>query len=245
LQTEISEIQLVQPWPWNPGSRLLVFWDLMGKVSQKITAIKLQKRNHQRVNIFLEGEFAFGLSRIVAAWLEVGQELSEEKIAQLQAEDENEVAFQRSVKFIGYRMRAAAEVRDKLRDNHYPEEVIETVIERLQRDGLIDDERFAQIWVENRAEFRPRSHRVLAYELRQKGIAREVIDEALAETIEDEELAYRAGSKQSRKLRNLEWPDFRRKLAGFLARRGFSYDIVAPVVDRIWTEQGSDGNTRQ
>jgi regulatory protein len=214
-------------------------------VSRKITAIKLQKRNHQRINVYLEGEFAFGLSRIVAAWLEVGQELSEEKIAQLKAEDENEVAFQRAVKFIGYRMRAEAEVRGKLKDNNYPEEVIETVIERLQRDGLVNDEQFAQIWVENRAEFHPRSHRALAYELRQKGIAEEVIDETLTETIEDEELAYRAGLKQAHKLKNLEWPDFRRKLGGFLARRGFSYDIVAPVVDRIWTEQGSDGNARQ
>jgi regulatory protein len=214
-------------------------------VLRKITALKLQKRNHQRVNVHLDGEFAFGLSRIVAAWLEVGQELSEEKIAQLQAEDENEVAFQRAVKFIGYRMRAEAEVWDKLKDNDYPEEVIRAVVRRLQRDGLVDDERFAQIWVENRAEFHPRSHRALAYELRQKGIPEEVITETLAETIEDKELAYKAGLKQSRKLKNLEWPDFRRRLGGFLARRGFSYDVVAPVVDRIWAEQFSDETTRE
>lgn len=214
-------------------------------MSRKISALKLQKRNHQRVNVYLDGEFAFGLSRIVAAWLEVGQELSEEKIAQLQAEDENEVAFQRAVRFIGYRMRTEAEVWDKLKDNNYPEEVIRAVVRRLQRDGLVDDERFAQIWVENRAEFHPRSHRALAYELRQKGIAEEVIIETLAEIIEDEELAYKAGLKQSRKLKNLEWPDFRRRLGGFLARRGFSYDVVAPVVDRIWAEQLSDETTRQ
>ena len=214
-------------------------------MSRKITALKLQKRNHQRVNVYLDGEFAFGLSRIVGAWLEVGQELSEEKIAQLQAEDENEVAFQRAVKFIGYRMRTEAEVWHKLEDNDYPEEVIRAVIQRLQRDGLVDDERFAQIWMENRAEFHPRSRRALAYELRQKGIAEEVIVETLAETIEDEELAYKAGLKQSRKLKNLEWSDFRRRLGGFLARRGFSYEIVAPVVERIWAEQGSDGTTRQ
>lgn len=211
-------------------------------MSRKITALKLQKRNHQRVNVYLDGDFAFGLSRIVAAWLEVDQELSEEKIAQLQAEDENEVAFQRAVKFIGYRTRSEAEVRDKLGDANYPEEVIEAVVQRLQRGGLVDDELFAKTWAENRAEFHPRSHRALAYELRQKGIPEEVISKILEETTGEEELAYKAGLKLSRKLKNLEWPDFRRRLSGFLARRGFSYEIVAPVVDRIWAEQESGGN---
>ena len=51
----------------------------------EITAIKLQRRNHQRVNIYLNGQFAFGLARIVAAWLQVGQNISHEKIEQLRA----------------------------------------------------------------------------------------------------------------------------------------------------------------
>ena len=59
----------------------------MGK---QITDLKAQKRNHQRVNVYLDGEYAFGLSRIVAAWLHVGQELSPEKIKELKLEDELE-----------------------------------------------------------------------------------------------------------------------------------------------------------
>ena len=54
---------------------------------RKITAIEVQKRRPNRVNIHLDGEFAFGLARIVAAWLRVGQELSEEKIEELQAKN--------------------------------------------------------------------------------------------------------------------------------------------------------------
>ena len=57
---------------------------------KKITALQVQKRNPNRVNIHLDGEFAFGVARIVAAWLRIGQELSEEKIGQLQAEDGRE-----------------------------------------------------------------------------------------------------------------------------------------------------------
>jgi regulatory protein len=80
----------------------------------------------------------------------------------------------------------------------------------------------------------------LTFELRQKGISEEVIEKVFDQTGgEDEDLAYQAASRQARKLKNLEWPDFRRKLGGFLARRGFSYNVIAPVVDRVWAEQGS------
>lgn len=206
---------------------------------RKITALKQQKRNRQRVNVELDGEFAFGLSRILAAWLEVGQELSEEKIAQLQAEDAKEVAYQRAIKFIGYRMRTEAEVRDKLKEKSVPEDVVEEVLKRLRRSSIVDDERFAQNWVENRSEFRPRSRRALSFELRQKGIPEEVIENSLSEATDDQELAYLAATKHFRRLKGLEWPEFRRKMSGFLARRGFYYNVIAPVVDRVWAEQRS------
>lgn len=212
---------------------------------RKITALKLQKRNRHRVNVYLDGEFAFGLSRIVAAWLEVGQELSEEKAAQLQAEDTLEVGYQRALKYIGYRMRSVAEVQDKLIDYGFAEEEIVGVVERLRRNGFIDDERFAEAWIENRVEFRPRSHRALSFELRQKGVPDDVIDETLEKTISDEELAYLAATKQSRKYKDLEWPDFRRKMGAYLARRGFTYNIIAPAMDRVWAEQRSKENAGQ
>lgn len=209
---------------------------------RKITALKLQKRNRQRINVYLDGEFAFGLSRIVAAWLEVGLELSDAKIAQLQAEDTLEVAYQRALKFIGYRMRSVAEVKDKLKEYGFAEEEMAEVIDRLRRNGLINDERFAEAWVENRVEFRPRSRRALSFELRQKGVPEEVIDETLENTISDEELAYLAAIKQARKYKDLEWPDFRRKMGAYLARRGFAYNIISPAMDRVWAEQRSRDN---
>ena len=78
---------------------------------RKITAIVVQKRSPNRVNIYLDGEFAFGLARIVAAWLRTGQELSEEKIEQLQAEESRERAFQQALLFLSYRSRSEAEIR--------------------------------------------------------------------------------------------------------------------------------------
>lgn len=210
---------------------------------RKITAIKRQKRNPHRVNIYLEDEFAFGLSRIVAGWLDVGQELDDEKIISLQAEDEQEVAYQRILKFISHRIRTKDEIRRNLIKHKVQSRVINDVLQRLRRNGMVNDKQFAKSWVENRNEFRPRAHRMLTYELRQKGITDEIISQTLDSIISDEELAFKAAQNQVRKYKDLEWPNFRRKLSGFLARRGFSYNIISLVVDQVWAEHRSQEKT--
>lgn len=202
---------------------------------KKITAIEVQKRSPNRVNIHLDGEFAFGLARIVAAWLRVGQELSDEKIAQLQAEDARERAFQQAMLFLSYRARSEAEIRQNLRKHEIPDPVIEQTLERLRQDGLANDGQFARAWVENRSAFRPRSRRMMAMELRRKGLSDEAVSSAV-ETVDDEALAYEAARKKVARYKDLEWNEFRKKLSDFLARRGFSYSVVAPVVTRLWNE---------
>jgi regulatory protein len=202
---------------------------------RKITAIVVQKRSPNRVNIYLDGEFAFGLTRIVAAWLRTGEELSEEKIEQLQAEEARERAFQQALLFLSYRSRSESEIRQNLRKHEIPEPVIETTLERLRQGGLANDNRFARAWVENRTTFRPRSRRLMAMELRQKGLNEEAVSSAV-ETVDDEALAYEAAQKRAVRFKGLEWNEFRKKLSDFLARRGFSYSVIAPVITRIWNE---------
>jgi regulatory protein len=202
---------------------------------KKITAIQVQKNNPNRVNLYLDGEFAFGLARIVAAWLQVGQILDEGKIAELQAEDSRERAMQQALLFLSYRARSENEIRKNLSKHEIPEAVIEETLERLRREGFADDKKFASAWVENRSTFRPRGRRALALELRQKGIDDHTIESAL-EGIDDEALAYEAGQKKVRKLKVQEWTEFRKKMSEFLARRGFSYSVIAPIVKRLWNE---------
>ena len=147
------------------------------------------------------------------------------------------MAYQKAVQLLERRPRAEAEIRRSLIRHQIPEEVIEAVLERLRRNSLVNDEAFARNWVENRTEFRPRSRRALAAKMRQHGLSRETIQQTLSETdLEEEALAYQAGLKQSHKISQLEWLDFRRKLSAFLARRGFGYEVIAPVVQRIWKE---------
>ena len=202
---------------------------------KKITALVVQKKNPNRVNIYLDGEFAFGLARIVAAWLSTGQELSEEKIEQLQAEDARERAFQQAMLFLSYRARSESEIRQNLRKHEIPEAVIEQTLDRLRQDGLANDKQFARAWVENRTVFRPRSRRLMAMELRQKGLNEEAVSSAV-QSVDDEALAYEAAQKRATRFKDLEWSEFRKKLSDFLARRGFSYAVIAPVVTRIWNE---------
>jgi regulatory protein len=102
---------------------------------RKITAIEAQKNNPKRVNLHLDGEFAFGLDRFVAAWLTVGQSLEEEKIAQLQAEDSQEKAYQQAMLFLSYRARSETEIRKNLEKHEIPQAVIDETVERLRMNS--------------------------------------------------------------------------------------------------------------
>jgi regulatory protein len=201
-----------------------------------ITAIEVQKKNPRRVNIYIDDQFAFGLARIVAAWLKVGQQLTNEKIASLKIEDAREQALQKALHFLGYRARSVNEVRKNLQKHEIPDVVIEDTLIKLQNNGLIGDEDFAKAWVENRSTFRPRGRRALALELRQKGLSDNIIQTTLDETVDEEALALDAARKYARKLEKLERLEFRKKLSGFLARRGFSYEVTSPVTRQVWEE---------
>jgi regulatory protein len=207
-----------------------------GVAGGKVTALKVQKRHPNRVNVYLDNEFSFGLSRITAAWLQVGQELSPSKIAKLQAEDAREVAYMQALSYLDYRPRSRAEVRRNLEKHAVPPDVINDVFKRLERSGLVNDERFAQDWVENRSEFRPRSRRALAYELHQRGLNDSAIEKAL-EGLNEETMAYQAALKQARRYEGLPLRDFNNKLGSFLARRGFSYEVIKQVVAKVWDEK--------
>ena len=211
-------------------------------VDREITSIKVQKQNPERVSIYLDGEYAFGLSRIVAAWLHSGQKLSEEKIATLSNDDSDEVAYQKALRFINVRPRTMKEVRKKLIEKGFTSTQVDNALKRLQEADLVEDGQFARMWVENRNEFHPRSQQLIQLELLQKGVAVEEIEKALVESADDAELATQAAKQQIRKYDRLDWPEFRKKLSAFLMRRGFSYGTIAPVVRSVWESAREDQN---
>ncbi len=212
---------------------------------RRITSLKVQKKNPNRVSIYLDEEFAFGVSRIVAAWLHVGQVLSDEKIAELQDQETNEAALQKALNLLSYRPQSEAEIRQKMKKGGFDPDVITKVLDRLRETGLVRDESFAREWVENRSALRPRSRKMLAYELRQKGVAEEAIEQALETSSEDEDLAFQAATRYAHKLTGVDWQEFHRRLMSFLARRGFSYETTNTVVRQVWQGlQSEDGDIR-
>jgi regulatory protein len=199
-----------------------------------ITALKAQKSAKDRVNVYLDGEFAFGLALIHALWLRIGQTLDDAQIKELQEADTLEKAQQRALGLIAYRPRSVREVRQRLKKADVAPQAIEDVIERLKGVGLLDDETFSKTWVESRLRASPRGKRMIAWELKQKGVGTEAIAAAL-EGVDDGDAAYRAALKRHARLAALTPQERKRKLSDFLARSGFDYNIIEDTLRRIET----------
>jgi regulatory protein len=204
-------------------------------VAGTITALEIQKRNKDRVSVYLDGEFAFGLPVVDAARLHKGQVLSEQEISDLRNIDEVSQALDQAVRLLARRPYSSAEIRRHLESKQVASPIVEEVLTRLERLEYVDDRAFAQYWIENREQFGPRGPRALRYELRQKGVADDVIQAALDE-LDTHDSAYRAARAQARRWRGLSQQDFRNRLGSFLARRGFEYDIVREVANQLITE---------
>ena len=199
----------------------------------QITSLQQQKNNPERVSVFIDGEFAFGVTLDAALHLAKGQYLSDAEIAALRDDDEHERAYQSALHFLGARPRSSAEVRRNLRDKGFDDELIAGAIARLLEHGYLNDEEFARYWLDNRSRFRPRSAKAIRYELIQKGVERDAIDAALEELDEDA-AAWDAAAAKIDRFRNLPQEEFERKLGAFLARRGFSFETARRTVSQAW-----------
>lgn len=201
----------------------------------RITALVFQKRNPERVNVYLNERFAFGLAAIEAARLRVGHFLSALEVVELRERDTEERAYERALNLLSYRPRSAAELTQRLNQAGFPPSAVESTLSRLERVGLVDDLSFAQYWVENREKFRPRGHRMLRWELRQKGIGDRTIDEVLV-PVDEAASALRLARKRVPRLHHLDEATFHQRLRAYLARRGFPYPIIADVVQQAWED---------
>ncbi len=202
-----------------------------------ITDIREQKRRGNRVSIFVDGRFALGMNRIVAlqAGLEIGQQVTQERLMELDAEAALEEAMSASLRYLAVRPRSERELKVRLRRRRFDDGTIDHTIVRLRERGLLDDMTFAQFWVEQRVTFRPRSRRLLEQELRLKGVDRETIDQAVAD-LDDEAEAYRAGQKRARTIPRDEYSAFYKKLVDHLRRKGFGYSTASKTANGLWSE---------
>ena len=146
-----------------------------------------------------------------------------------------ERCFKAATRYLGYRPRSEPELRERLRRRGFSADDIGAVIAKLKRLRLVDDAAFAEFWKYNRESYSPRSKALTRLELRQKGIAEDIIDLAVA-TIDDEDSAYRAAMSKARSLSRSDYESFRRRLGGYLQRRGFNYGVIERTIKRVWQE---------
>lgn len=206
---------------------------------KRITAIRAGRGKGKRVNVFLDDKFAFSLEAEVAVMegLKVEQELSDSQIETLTGADNYHRCLNAAAHYLSYRPRSESELRERLYRRGFGEENIEAVIAKLKEQGLVDDIAFAQFWKDSRETFSPRSRWLTKLELRRKGVAEEIMDKVV-DAVNDEDCAYRAALSKARSLLLSDYQDFRRRLGGYLRRRGFSYGVINHTVELMWQERG-------
>lgn len=215
-----------------------------GPRSGTITAIRTQQRDQERVSVFLDDVFAFGLDQqiMLDRGLHTGQALTEAESGELLALDELARATAAALQFLGYRPRSEGEIQRRLRQRGFAAAAIDATIGKLRSWRYVDDGDFAQRWVENRLEHRPRSARLLAQELRTKGVDAGTAAEAIVEAGIDEVADARAlAADKLRKLAALPEDVRIRRVSGFLARRGYSFGVIRAALDDI-ADVESDGH---
>lgn len=142
-----------------------------------------------------------------------------------------EKIFQKTLRFVGLRPRSQKEILFYLQKKTTNEKIINKIFDDLTNLGLIDDKAFVDWWLDQRATFRPKGKRALIMELRQKGIDNNLIKKAIAEKVDEKELASFLAEKKLKIWSFLPQEIRREKLTGFLGRRGFNWDIIKLILD--------------
>lgn len=174
-----------------------------------------------------------------------GQALDPERLREMELADGVSRAMTEAHRLVDHRMRTRRELAVRLRARGRPEDVITAVLDRLENVGLIDDGRFARLWIDERLRKRPVGLSLLRRELRQKGIDAEVIESALEESASGEGeagRAYEALRRQTYRYARLDRDAAHRRMVAFLGRRGFGQDVVYKVVHRVLDEMEESGS---
>ena len=208
----------------------------------KITAIEPQKHHAERVNVHVDGAYRLALAAelVLGEGLRVGDEVTEARLAELEGRDQGWKAREAALVLLAHRPRAAEELRRRLRRKGFADEVADATVEKLEELRLVDDASFAETFVRDRVRLRPHGPRRLRQELRAKGVDEETAGAAIdgvmgAEDASEEDLA-RAAAARWRLRPGEDRLAARRRLHGFLARRGFGADAIRAVMEETLGE---------
>ena len=139
-----------------------------------------------------------------------------------------------ALRFLTTRFRSVAEVRERL-GRRFEKNIVEQTVTRLVEEGLLNDEQFAQQWRQSRERRKPRSRRMIEQELKQRGVADDVVDDAMQD-FDSLDAAYRSVAKYAARQGRNDRAVFDRRVSAFLGRRGFEPSVVRETLRRLREE---------
>ncbi len=195
----------------------------------KITDMQIQKNNKSRANVYIDGEFAFGLEMltVMKLGLKIGREVSEEQLAQAVFDSEKSVAFERAVNYLSRCMKTCKQMREYLTGKGYSPDVVSNVVDRLKELKYLDDETYARLYVEQNSQSKGEYR--LKQELSVKGISKALIDKYC---VQDGERSVNAAAQLAVKYMKGKPSDVKtlQKLQRYLISRGYGFDTVNQVI---------------
>lgn len=217
--------------------------------SGTITRLESQVHNDDRVSVYLDGEFAFGIHEdlVVKHSLQVGATLTPEGVRELERDEQYVDAKQAALDYLAYKPRTEEEVRRKLRQEDVPSPVIEDVIARLYELEYLDDEAYAHDYAHNRFSSKKYGPVRIRRELTERGVDRRLADAAVDELFAEVDVTAAAWTHAEKRWPRLAGEDDprrrRQKMYRYLRRRGFTSNTIRPILDEL--EQDGTRNEDQ
>jgi regulatory protein len=201
--------------------------------------IKVVKKGKSDVTIYFDNDSMLFLAVEVflKSGLKKGDEISDDRFSLLIEQNKLFHIKQKAFRLLGRRLHAASELRRKLWNKDYEQKLIDLVIEDLQKNGYLDDIEFIRAFVAEKIKTKNWSNKKIKGELFKRGIASKLIDEMFSEgqTESDLESAMKLAKKKYEVLmkRNLEPKELRNKLSTYLFSRGFDYDLIKEICNKL------------
>lgn len=211
----------------------------------KISSIEVQKRNKERFNIYINGEFSFGVSdsTLIRFALHKEQELTPDNVNDIYQSERQSSAYNIAIRYLSHRLRSEKEVRDKLAEEEVPIELIVTTIEKLKDINLVNDIIYGQSYTRTTALINRKGPSTISHELKRKGLSEGDIAVSLDEYNQADQLenAKLLGEKQYLKQsRRHSMRESEQKTKSFLIQKGYDSEIVQQVIEELRNDMQDD-----
>ncbi|PKN02710.1 hypothetical protein CVU76_01595 [Candidatus Dojkabacteria bacterium HGW-Dojkabacteria-1] len=205
-----------------------------------ITKLEYQKRDPNRVNLYLEGKFFCGISldTLAKEALYEGLNIEEEVLDRIVKEELKARFLSRALEYISKSPKTEFQIKKYLKELKFKkkniwykegieidwESMIDSIVLKLKELKYIDDENFARMFVQSRMRIKPRGKNVMISELISKGVSKDTAQMVCDEEVEDEYELLKKTFRKKYKGKKLDTKDS--KMVGFLYRKGFSWDLI-------------------